>query len=104
MIAVDDLDFEGVRSLLARGEDINAADEVDQRALHFAVDIEVDEAQRKAEKTGSKVEPRGDMTQMLLEHGADPSVRTSRGESPLDWAMARRHGFAEQLLRQYGAG
>ena len=28
-----------------------------------------------------------DTLKLLLEHGADPNVRTTEGESPLDWAI-----------------
>jgi len=103
MIAVDNMDFEKVRGLLELHMEINAADQFGQRALHFAVDSEVEEGQREAEKTLSRVEARADMTRLLLEHGADASVRDARGDTPLDWAIRLRPTLAEQLLRQYGA-
>jgi ankyrin repeat protein len=102
MIAVDNLDFPAVHRLLEQHADINATDEFGQTALHFAVDTEVEEAERRTEKTGSRVEPRADMTRLLLEHGADVRVRERQGETPLDWAVLRRHKLAEALLRQYG--
>jgi ankyrin repeat protein len=103
MIAVENMEFETVRRLLERQVDVNARDEMGQRALHFAIDAEVDEAQHQSEKTGSRIEPRAEMTQLLLTHGAEVKVRDAQGESPLNWAIERRHKRAEELLRQHGA-
>ena len=40
---------------------------------------------------------------LLLEHGADPNVRTSEGESPLDWAIYKGDQVKIQILEQYRA-
>jgi ankyrin repeat protein len=40
---------------------------------------------------------------MLLEHGADPNVRTSEGESPLDWAIYKGDKVKVQILEEYRA-
>jgi ankyrin repeat protein len=40
---------------------------------------------------------------LLLEHGADPNVRTSEGESPLDWAIYKGDHVKIQILEQYRA-
>ncbi len=40
---------------------------------------------------------------LLLEHGADPNVRTTEGESPLDWAIYKGDEAKIQVLKQHGA-
>ena len=40
---------------------------------------------------------------LLLEHGADPNVRTTEGESPLDWAIYKGDRVKIQILEQYRA-
>jgi len=40
---------------------------------------------------------------LLLEHGADPNVRTTEGESPLDWAIYKGDQAKIQILEQHGA-
>jgi ankyrin repeat protein len=44
-----------------------------------------------------------DTLKLLLDHGADPNVRTSEGESPLDWAIYKGDRAKIQVLEQHGA-
>jgi N-acyl-D-amino-acid deacylase len=44
-----------------------------------------------------------DTLKLLLERGADPNVRTTEGESPLDWAMYKGDRAKIQVLEQFGA-
>jgi ankyrin repeat protein len=44
-----------------------------------------------------------DMLRLLLDRGADPNVRTTEGESPLDWAMYKGDRAKIALLEQHGA-
>jgi len=43
------------------------------------------------------------MLKLLLEHGAEPNVRTTEGESPLDWAIYAGDRAKIQILEEYGA-
>ena len=40
---------------------------------------------------------------MLLDHGADPNVGTTEGESPLDWAIYKGDRAKIEVLEQHGA-
>ncbi len=44
-----------------------------------------------------------DTLRLLLDHGADPNVRTTDGETPLDWAMYKGDRAKIQVLEQRGA-
>jgi hypothetical protein len=44
-----------------------------------------------------------DTLQLLLDHGADPNVRTTEGESPLDWAKYKGDRAKIEVLEQHGA-
>jgi ankyrin repeat protein len=44
-----------------------------------------------------------DTLKLLLDHGADPNVRTTEGETPLDWAMYKGDRAKIQVLEQGGA-
>jgi N-acyl-D-amino-acid deacylase len=44
-----------------------------------------------------------DTLQLLLEHGADPNVRTTEGESPLDWAIYNGDRAKIEVLDRHGA-
>jgi ankyrin repeat protein len=40
---------------------------------------------------------------LLLDRGADPNVRTTEGESPLDWALYKNDRSKIQVLEEHGA-
>ena len=44
-----------------------------------------------------------DTLKLLLDHGADPNVKTTEGESPLDWAIYKGDKAKIQVLEQHGA-
>ena len=44
-----------------------------------------------------------DTLKVLLDRGADPNVRTTEGESPLDWAVYKGDRAKIQILEQHGA-
>ena len=44
-----------------------------------------------------------DIVSMLLEHGADLNAKTTRGETPLDWAITLNSDEITQLLKKKGA-
>ncbi len=44
-----------------------------------------------------------DTLKLLLDRGADPNVRTTEGESPLDWAIYKGDRAKIQVLEQHGA-
>jgi ankyrin repeat protein len=44
-----------------------------------------------------------DTLKLLLDHGADPNVRTTEGETPLDWAMYKGDRAKIEVLEQRGA-
>jgi ankyrin repeat protein len=44
-----------------------------------------------------------DALKLLLDHGADPNVRTTEGESPLDWAIYNGDRAKIQVLGEHGA-
>jgi ankyrin repeat protein len=44
-----------------------------------------------------------DTLKLLLDHGADPNVRTTEGETPLDWAMYKGDRAKIAVLEQRGA-
>jgi ankyrin repeat protein len=44
-----------------------------------------------------------DTVRLLLDHGADPNVRMTEGETPLDWAMYKGDRAKIDVLEQHGA-
>ena len=74
----------GSRWLLARGVDVNAADEDGRTALHFA-------AQRGVG---------ADTVQRLLDAGADPRCQDAAGRTPRDYAVAQKRAKLTALLAQ----
>jgi ankyrin repeat protein len=91
--AIDRLDADEVSRLLAQGADVNDVDSDDGwSSLHLAIDAEVDEA------TQAETPLTDTITRMLLAAGADRTLRTAEGETPLDMARRRGHRLAESLL------
>lgn len=85
---------EELRRLLENGGNPN---EVDDRQgwtlLHFAIDTEVDYATQRQTLLS------GELTCLLLNAGADVSIRDHSNETPIDMAQRRGHFVAERLLR-----
>ena len=80
-------DLETIKSLLARGVDVNAKTNYGATALSYASD-------------------RGhiEIVKILLEHGADPnSTDTFYGVTPIIWAAQRGHAEVAGLLLDKGA-
>jgi len=49
----------------------------------------------------SEPKAKADITELLLNYGTDTNSRNSQGETPLDFAIKRRHRKAEALLRKF---
>jgi outer membrane protein assembly factor BamB len=80
-------DVEAVKSLVAKGADVNAKSAYGATALHFAAD-------------------RGHVAviKLLLELKADPNVRdTFYQASPMNWALLGKHGGVVKALIEGGA-
>jgi uncharacterized protein len=110
-----------VGALLARGADPNlaAGNSMQVRPLHSAVahhdaavalsvaetlvrhGAELNAVQEGGYTALHETANRGDMplTELLLSHGADPSVKTSAGQSPLDLAEQKGHNAVAARLR-----
>jgi ankyrin repeat protein len=99
LVAVEALNSASVKFLLEHGADINIPDKYGQTALHCAIDSEVEKAHFESDETGKPVKPTAEVTRLLVARGADVRRKTSKGETPLDWAMSRRHKQAEAVLR-----
>lgn len=87
MVAAANGNIEIVRALLDAGADVNARSGNRCTALLFAVDNAGDAA----------------LVEVLLAAGADPSLRSNAGESPLSKARQKGRTEAETLLRAAGA-
>jgi uncharacterized protein len=91
-IAVENEDLPELRRLLDAGADVQDPDEFGTTLLHRAVDAESD----RTAQTGGPLHV--DMTALLLAHGADPSARDGKGQTPRDWAVSQRHWLAQELF------
>jgi ankyrin repeat protein len=79
--------IEAITFCLSLGNDINAADTTGQTAVHYAVQMGVDE-----------------VLAFLIEHGAKPDAKDRRGRTPLDVAVSnpsRPRPQSAALLRRY---
>jgi uncharacterized protein len=79
--------IEAITLCLSLGNDINAGDNGGQTAVHYAVQMGVDE-----------------VLTFLVEHGAKPDARDRRGRTPLDVAVSnpsRPRPQSAALLRRY---
>lgn len=70
---------EAVEFLTRHGCEINATDIYGQTPLHIAVDSEIDTTVQTDAPLLYKT------TKILIEFGADLTVKNNRGESPIDW-------------------
>jgi hypothetical protein len=93
VIAIDDLDLDGVRRLLRDGADPNGRDEFGWPMLFWAIDAEVDAATQTEEPLTVEI------SRALLQAGASPLVG-SGDATPLGMAEERGHTLAAALLRE----
>ena len=82
-IAADNGDVDVVRLLLARGADINVIGYNGYTPLHLAIDSDCDTSGRDG-----RVATYLPVTKLLIESGADESIRDDGGEIPRDTAVA----------------
>ncbi|NTX64307.1 ankyrin repeat domain-containing protein [Myxococcus sp. CA051A] len=118
-------DLERVRALLVRGADPNLPREDGWRPLHVAIgqmgvggtidfiklliehgaDVNEWDAHHHETPLLSAMEPPElEVARVLLEAGADPNVRRSTHESPLQLAVEHEHPELTALLLRHGAG
>jgi ankyrin repeat protein len=74
-------DADVLRLLIERGADVNAVQTAGYRPLHQAA-----------------VAGREDLVRMLLDAGADKTVRCDRGKTPAEYAWERGHAAVAELL------
>ena len=79
--ALNRVDLEGIKDLLAKGADVNAKDDDGGTPLLIAVTL------------GNK-----EIAELLIANGADVNVKDKHGGTPLDWA----DGEIAALLRKHG--
>jgi ankyrin repeat protein len=76
---------EEVKQCLTLGEDVNLRGLANMTPLH------------RAAQNGRK-----EMVELLIENGADINAMTDSGETPLDWAINRRHVELYPQIRKHG--
>ena len=81
--AVEDCNPEIVRFLASRGADLNARDQHGWTPLHWAVESDIDAAQQEARRARELP-----TVKVLIEHGADTTIRATDGPLPRDIAAA----------------
>ena len=92
--AISNLEADTARRLLENGANPNEVGELNGwTLLHFAIDAEVDQATQRQTLLS------GELTCLLLDAGADASIRNRNGETPLEMARRRGHFVAARLLR-----
>jgi ankyrin repeat protein len=99
-LAIEHMQLEVARHLLEVGASVNSRDEAGQTPLHWAVDIEIEAAITQSDREGWRVPVTTACTSLLLQHGADPTLRNNLGESPVDWARRRHHFAAVALMTE----
>jgi len=87
--ALDQVD--DVRSLIAKGADVNSHDPMDATPLSYAV------------RSGSRKPGHVPVIQLLLQHGADPNVSVSCRLTPLMYAVQRGDMKVVELLLDHKA-
>jgi len=78
-------DVEEVKQYLTLGEDVNLRGLGNMTPLH------------RAAQNGGK-----EMVELLIENGADVNAMTDSGETPLDWAINKRHVKLYPQIRKHG--
>jgi ankyrin repeat protein len=99
-LAIEHMHVEVARYLLEVGASVNSCNEYGQTPLHGAVDIEIEAAIQQSDREGWSVPMTTALTSLLLQHGADPTLKDKAGESPLDWARQRNHVAAVALMTE----
>ena len=98
-VAIETMDRNVVAHLLDKGAGIDDAGSDDWSPLHAAIDMEVEIALFELDTHGTSFAPSSTISALLLERGADPKAKNSRGETPLDLARERGHLAAVALLQ-----
>jgi ankyrin repeat protein len=117
--AVSEGDIELVKSLLAKGANVNARDRRGQTVLHIAAShghkVLVELLLAKGADIAAKGPAGGtalhgasrfghrDVVELLLAKGADINARRYNGQTPLSVAKEQGHEKVAELLRQHGA-
>ena len=78
-------DLEEVKQCLILGSDVNLRGLGNMTPLH------------RASQNGHE-----EMVELLIENGADVNAMTDSGETPLDWAINRRHVKLYPQIRKHG--
>jgi ankyrin repeat protein len=92
--------IEGLTYLLNHGASVNSASHDGNTILHCAIDTEVENAIARSDEQKKHVPASDTMTRLLVKYGANPNVFNSKGETPLDWSIKRRHKAAEEFLQK----
>jgi len=85
--AVENLNEDSIRELVRMGVSLDSLDPQGASALHLAVDAQADSEQQTGIATQFTI------SDLLLELGADPSVKDAAGKTPGDWA--REAGYTD---------
>lgn len=100
--AVFGANVHGVRYLLERGVPANQRDWEGNPILLCAIDAEVEDALCGMSPHDSSEPPaQANITELLLRYGADANSKNHHGETPLAFAISRRHRKAEELLKRH---
>ena len=83
--AVKEGKIDVVKQRLEAGTDVNAKDEKGWALLHFMA------------VAGNK-----EIAELLIAKGTNVNAKNNGGETPLDWAIKRKHTETAALLRKHG--
>jgi ankyrin repeat protein len=97
-VAIETLDSSVLKHVLEKSPLLNAVGPDGMPILHTSIDAEVEAALYDEDTEGRKAEPSAQLTSLLLQAGADKSLRNNRGETPLQVAERRGHSAAAHLL------